>query len=447
MSSDQLWVSIPALMLVAAAGCGGGSSGSGSSGGGPATVNITFSPATPTGVAAQIGSGAFTTETVSSNGLTLSLPSGTTTFAVAYVCNPPAVAFGGQQMIAPYESVVEASTADGTSFTLPCPSNIFGSGLGPSSSAGQTGSLAVNVNASGVPSAASVSAIAENGNSASAWNATTVNASGSFAAPAGSDRVEVFATAYSSNLLGTVVAARAFANQAVPGSLNGGAAVVLGTADETTPKPITFQNVPTGFLPRETYVSFNMGPVNYALGGGTTQYDALPATALETGDYYTLKAAATRALPSSGGPAFPQLAAVAVTANSTSGGPMTFNLPAPWIYAGPTPATWPTFDFSGYTEFAGQSGVYDTGNVYWTTNGGWGNYSVSVSASADYLHGATSLTVPDLSGLQGFLAPPSSGTQVTWIAQIFQNSGGFMQPAQPNSTVPSVLNSGGYNEP
>ncbi|MDE3063938.1 MAG: hypothetical protein KGJ51_12875, partial [Acidobacteriota bacterium] len=212
-------------------------------------------------------------------------------------------------------------------------------------------------------------------------------------------------------------------------------------------KPLTVQNVPTGFLPGLVTVKLNMGPVSYLLGDATTQYDALPATALEGGDYYTLNAAAIRALPSSGGPAFPQLAEVAVTANSTSGGPMTFNLPAPWIYAGPTPATWPTFDFSGYTGFAGQSGVYDTGNVSWTTNGGLGNYSVSVSASANYLHGATSLTVPDLSGLQGFLSPPGSGTQVTWTAQIFQNSNGFMQPAQPNSTVPSVLNSGGYNEP
>ena len=92
-------------------------------------------------------------------------------------------------------------------------------------------------------------------------------------------------------------------------------------------------------------------------------------------------------------------------------------------------------------------GVYDTGALDWTAGGGLNNFSVNISASANYLHGATSLTVPDLSGLQGFLSPPASGTQVTWTAQIFQNSGGFMQPAQPNSTVPSVLNFGGYNEP
>ena len=447
MSSGALWVTLPASILFLAAGCGGSSSGSGSSGGSPTTVNFTFAPATPTVAAAQIGSGAFTAETVSAGGLSLSLPSGTTTFAVAYVCNPPAVTLGGQQMIAPYESVVEASTADGSSFTLPCPSSILGNGLGLSGSTGQTGSLAVNVNASGIPSAASVSVIAENANNSSAWGSTTANASGSFAAPVGNDRVEVFATGSSSNMLGTVVAARAFANQAVPGSLNGGAAVTLGAADETTPEPITFQNVPTGFLPGETYVSFNMGPVSYALGGGTTQYNALPATALESGDSYTLNAAAIRPLPSSGAPVFAPLAEVGVTVNSTSGGPMTFNLPAPWIYAGPTPDPRPTFDFSGYTGFAGQPGVFDTGTVDWTTAGGSGSYSVSISASANYLHGATSLTVPDLSGLQGFLSPPASGTQVTWIAQIFQNSGGFMQPAQPNSTVPSVLNSGGYNEP
>ena len=441
MSSEQLWVSLPALILFLVAGCGGSSSGSGSTVAGPTAVNFTFSPATPTVVAAQIGSGTFSMQTVSSSGLSLSLSSGTTTFAVAYVCNPPAVTFGGQQMTLPYESVVEASTADGTSFQLPCPLGI------PAVSPGQTGTLAVNVNASGIAGASNLFFVAENGGNASEWGASTANASGSFAAPMGSDRVEVFASASSSNFIGNVLAARAFAGQAVPGSLNGGVAVTLGAADETTPQTITYQNIPAGFQAGSAAVTLNMGPVSYPLEDATTQYGALPATALESGDYYTLNGNALRTLPSSGSPAIPQLAEVVVTVNSTGGGPITFNLPAPWIYAGPTPATWPTFDFSGYTGFAGQMGVYDTGALDWTAGGGLNNFSVNISASANYLHGATSLTVPDLSGLQGFLSPPASGTQVTWTAQIFQNSGGFMQPAQPNSTVPSVLNYGGYNEP
>ncbi len=443
MSSCLPRVSVPTLVLVLVGGCGGGSNGSGSPGGGATTVTVTFSPATPTVVAAQIGSGKYTAETLSSGRLSLSLPGGTTTFAVVYVCNPPAVAFGSQQMISPDENVIEASTADGTSFTVPCPANIVGIGTGT----GQTGSLAVSVNASGIPSAASVTAVAENANSSSTWNSTTVDASGSFAAPVGNDRVEVFASASSSGFSERVLAARAFASQAVPGSLNGGIPVVLGTADETTPEPMTFQNVPTGYQPGAATVWLNMGSVRYLLEDATTQYDALPATAMESGDSYTFNAAAVRVLPSNGAPWSPPTAEVVVTIHSTSGGPMMFNLPAPWIYAGPTPAPWPNFDFSGYTGFAGQSGVYDTGTLTWITGGGLGNYSVSISASANYLHGATSLTVPDLTGLQGFLTPPASGTQVTWVAQIFQDSNGFMQPAQPNSTVPSVGNEGGYNEP
>ena len=440
MSSSSLRVFSPALMFLLVSGCGG-SSGSSSSGGGPAAVNITFAPATPTVVTAQIGSGAFTMQTASSSGLSLSLPSGTTTFAVAYVCNPPAATSGSQPVVQPNEYVVEASTEDGTSFQLPCSLGI------PGSSPGQTGTLAVDVNASGIPGASNLYFVAENGSNTSGWPSTTANASGSFAAPAGNDRVEVFASTSSSGFFGKVLAARAFPNQTVPGSLNGGAAVALGSADEATPEPITYQNIPTGFQPGAAFVSLNMGPTSYLLEDATTQYDALPATAMVSGDYYTLTGDAIRALPANGAPQTPPIAEVAVTVNSTSGGPMTFNLPAPWIYAGPTPATWPTFDFSGYTGFAGQSGVYDTGTLTWTTGAGLDNYSVSISASANYLRGATSLTVPDLSGLQGFLSPPGSGTQVTWVAKIFQDSNGYMQPAQPNSTVPSVLNEGGYNEP
>jgi hypothetical protein len=122
-------------------GCGGsgsqGGSGTGGSGSGsPTAVTLTFYEGTPTAVAAKIGSGSFSLQTISSGKLTLSIPSGTTTFAVAYVCTA--------QSFPTYEDVFEASTADGTSFTVPCPAPL------PST---PMGTLTGNVDISGIPGA------------------------------------------------------------------------------------------------------------------------------------------------------------------------------------------------------------------------------------------------------------------------------------------------------
>src|SRR5580698_9742594 len=105
----------PAVVCLIVSGCGGSSSGTGGGGGGgnggggntPTTVTVSFA-GTPSALATQVGSGAFTGATLTSGTLTLSIPSGTTNFAVAYICPD-----GGyiQQV------VYEASTLDGTSYS------------------------------------------------------------------------------------------------------------------------------------------------------------------------------------------------------------------------------------------------------------------------------------------------------------------------------------------
>ncbi len=439
MSSGFLRVSILAVLPVLAAGCGGTVSGSGSSGGSPTTVKMTFTPATPTAVAVQIGAGAYTTQTLSSGVLSFSLPSGTSTYAVAYICTPAALTENGQQYATTMETVVEASTADATSLVEQCFYNLqSGAAALPP---GPTAALAVSINASAIPSAASLLVVATNGKNGTQQSFSTASASGSFAAPQGTDRVEIFVL----DANGSLVAARNVSSQAVPGSLNGGTTIVLGAADETQPKAISYGNVPAQFAPSSTAVFFNMSPVSLGIGPSTTQYPSLPAAAMESGDSYSLYASA--------GPIVHSAIAESVSAfvNSTSAGPATFNFPAPWSYNGPTPAAWPTFDFSGYTAFAGKPGIIYNAGFFWTdgTNGaiGTSQYSVAVFASENFLHGATRLTIPDLSSLPGFFPAPATGADVSWNAGINQSSEDFPLLTLPNSTAIGVEDSGDYTEP
>ena len=130
---------------------------------------------------------------------------------------------------------------------------------------------------------------------------------------------------------------------------------------------------------------------------------------------------------------------------------MTLSFPAPWSYSGPTPTALPTFDFSGYTGFSSKQGVYYNAGLFWTDgmNGtiGTNQFSVGVSASANYLNGSTSIALPDLSGLHGFLPAPSAGADITWPAQIVQSSGSFLSLTEPNSTLSAAGNQGNYTEP
>ena len=181
------------LALVALTGCGGSSGGGsngGSNGGGgggvdtPTVVTITFFDSTPSVVAAKIGSGLFVSQSVSSGKLVLSLPSGTTNFAVAYVCGT-------------FEEVLEATTADGASFTEPC----WGPFKPP-----QTGALTGSVDISAIPEANLVNLAVSNGTDMIQTGVATPS-NFSFGAPAGNDRVEVLALS-SSPGSATLVAAR-----------------------------------------------------------------------------------------------------------------------------------------------------------------------------------------------------------------------------------------------
>jgi hypothetical protein len=192
-------LSLFALTLVLIAGCGGSSGDGASNGGGatPTAVSFSFSGGTPTAVAAKIGSGSFTVQTLAGGKLSLSIPSGTSNFAVAYACTSAASP--------PFQEVFEASVADGSSFTLPCLLSL---------SSGANGTLIGSVDASAIPSANLLKVAVDNGSlEFNAGIPTSTNFS--LSAPSGNDRVEVLAynnVPDGGTSTATLVAAKNFTN-------------------------------------------------------------------------------------------------------------------------------------------------------------------------------------------------------------------------------------------
>jgi hypothetical protein len=431
MSRGIIRLSVLSILLVLLVGCGGSS---GSGGNGPTTVTFAITGA-PTAVATQIGSGTFTAATLSGNSLTMSVPEGTTNFAVAYVC--PGYSDG--YFVEFEEIVVEASTKDGTSFSENCPTNF---------SPGAAGTLTGSVDASAISGASLLNVIAIGSTYGVGESYGSLDTSFSFSAPEGSDRVEVAAyenvvNGYneSSNLL----AAKNFSDVTVPGALNGGNTVVLGASDQVTDEPITYNNVPAGFESPATLVDYMVGNVGGFMiaNAASNTYPALPASAAESGDYYYFGSFTTG--PGSG--ATNGLSEVAVETTSTTGAPISFSFPSAWNYAGPTAATLPSFEFA-YSGFSSTANVCDQADIIWAVPNSDAEDIILVSASNNYLAGSTTLAIPDLTSLTGFLSAPPSQTEILWEAYLDQLNYPCFQPSSPaEATAKIVYNAGNYTTP
>lgn len=107
---------------------------------------------------------------------------------------------------------------------------------------------------------------------------------------------------------------------------------------------------------------------------------------------------------------------------------------------GPTPSALPTFDFN-YLGLTGN----ESASFGWSV----GQYSenfIAITATPAYQNGATTLAIPDLSGVMGFLANPASGAQAVWAAQISQNNTAGSTPGSLTASK-SVQNGGTYTVP
>jgi len=116
----------------------------------------------------------------------------------------------------------------------------------------------------------------------------------------------------------------------------------------------------------------------------------------------------------------------------------------PWSYSGPAPAALPDFNFD-YAGFGSDTGITRSAVI------SWGDLSlstqISLTASASYRSGSTTLAIPDLPALPGFVAAPASGTLVVWAALIEQNNPGIQGLTPANPTITGVENSGRYTVP
>ena len=376
----------------------------------------------PQAVATKTGDGGFVAASLQGNALSLTLPTGTTKYGIAYVCP-----------VFNDEFVIEATTQDAMALNVSCP--------GPSAST--LGLATGSVDASAIAGATNVF-IRANGFGSSLGG---VSGPFSLAVPNGSNDVAFIAT----DSIGNAVGVKIVRGQSIPGAVNGGSTVLLGPEDATTTQPVTVNNVPAGFLaPDGVFAQYHTAngtafPLLLALGiigQLPNTYPAVPATARQSGDFY-LYQSSTRPNP----PDLDQQVGTTLT-TTNGGGPVTMTLPAPWSFAGPAPAALPTFTFD-YSGFSGQPAVSQQATLIWST-GAASRALLNVMATANFQNGATTLTIPDLTALVGFFPPAPSGTQVGWLADIF---GGTVQefifsvtpPA--NGSISFVENRGSYIQP
>ena len=410
------------VLLAALEGCGGNVS---SRAPGSATVvTYTFNGNNrPLVVATQIGTGAYSMATLTSNKLILSVPSGETRYSVAFLC--PSPTFGP---FSNAEYIDQASTLDGTDFTETCAQAPL-----------QGGQAAVEVDASAIPGAEQIFVGSGGGCGAcQTFSGEAFLAVGSYDVPI---------TVYDNGgPYDPPLAARILRDQTIPGALNGGAPVVFGTADEPVPETIVYDKVPDGYSPVGRTVIYNTaGGASVELelnnsGPALTQYVAMPAASYQSGDFYDFLVQASD--PANGG-------TVSVESYTSTAGAQTFTFPPSWAYGGPTAAALPTFNFS-YAGFSGSSNTSYQADLFWDL-GTWipgvaADFdAIHMAASANYQNGLSAMTVPDLSSVQGFLTPPPSGTKVIWSAGVYQGSPLLTSP--PSGTIQGVSTSGSYSEP
>ncbi len=424
----------PAAVGLIVSGCGGssgstGSGGGGGGGGGGTTTTVTVSfTGTPTALATQVGSGSYTAATLTSGKLTLSVPNSTTNFAVAYVCVDSSYTM---------QTVIEASTLDGSSFTAPyCP---------PTATV-PTGTLTGSADASAIGGANFVGVAASNGTPIQLTLITGDSETFSVTEPSGTDRVAVAAYNVSASIplglvsLDTLLAVRNFDGVAIPGAVNGGNTVTLGAADAVTLEPITYKNVPSGFPTPTTSADYEWSDGGQLLlaSDSSTQYPAIPAAATESGDYYSFYSVIETSNGSGGEEG------VSVSTNTTANGPLTLSFPAPWTYAGPAPSAQPVFNMAN-SGITGKTGVTETITLVWN-NSAAGGTSSELIATGNYLNGSTSLSFPAFTGLTGFLSGPPSGSSVVWFADVSESTVASLQTTQ-NGTQTGVENGGSFTVP
>lgn len=408
--------------LLSLAACGGGSGVIKAPPPSNTNVTVTFANNVfPTAVAEKFGDGSWASVAVpTTNPLTVVLPQGTTNFDLAYVC-PDFTLPSPQGLITRIEeSVIQANISDGSAYTASCLDNP------------PTGAVTGTVSASSLAGANSVEIIGAQGSFILSGNSGAVTGT---LATSTKDIAVVALGKPTEPPLGVQI----LRSQSVPGAINGGSPVTLTSANATNLQPLVISGVPMGFTPHYlAYYSTTNGTIVPLVGIGVTpQYAALPSSISASGDFYRLGVFCATGVSGS-------LQQVSTIQSSTSGGAITLNLPAPLTVQAPVPAASPSFNLN-YSGFSGDSAIYDSADIFWQIAST--NYQITVRATQAFQNRSTTLAIPDLTSIPGFLAPPPSGASVGWSVAA---SGGTYLPfvsAPSSGSLSSASDSGTYIEP
>ena len=428
---------LPLSVLVT--GCGGGSTnsglgtggggGTGTGGGGstsqPTAIQVQFtqssginSAAVPASVATQIGSGNWTAATLSNGTLTISIPAGTQNYAFAYVC--PATTYtvyqNNRSYTIPYtlEFIRELTVQDSAG-----PINQSECVGTSTSNTPTTTSVTLSVDASAIPNAHQIEVLSSLG-----WGYLGAN-SGSVSMNLASGTSDFLVCAEDARQ--NVLAVRRLHSQTIPGSLNGGQPVVLASSDETTLEPVTYQNTPANsqtslIADFETssglYVPAFDESTSYQF---VNAYQGMPADVVESGDYYWMLSNAS--VPLNGNSS--ETSAVSSMITTPTTGPFTITFPPPLPTSDANNLsfaanTMPTFNVA-YSGFSNPSLTYfgNGAGITWTqessSNAPQAYFQIDIYTTASYMNGATTLPIPDLSSIPGFIAAPGSGVQLNWF--------------------------------
>ena len=384
-------------------GCGGSSTP-------PTPVALTVVGGPAVAAAAQVNGGTWKALTLSGGSGTFDVPSPTSSYAVAVLC--PVVS--SNQL----EVIIQATAADTPSSTVPCPVTT-------------TVPLVVNYNVSVLGASAQVSVGSMSGGGY--WSGGVGAANLPAVAPGVQD-IAVAAYPITPNVSAVAV-------EVDRGVDVTGAPVTVPTmtaADAAGTAPITVDNIPAGFTNTITAYYVTAGGTAVGINGNNVaSYALVAATVVAAGDYYAVTAEALDASTTH---------AVGVVHSSSTPQSLTLSLPPPLSYAGPTAAARPTFATT-YSGFSGSGTTSLTGILSWTAAG----VNDGIVVTTNYTGNSGQVTVPDLSSVPGFLAPPASGTSVSWGALVSWQSSPYLvliAPLPPNDEAAQfAIATGTYLEP
>ena len=361
-------------------------------------------------MAQQIGPSSWTTASLQNGALKLTVPQGTASYAIAYLC-PTWQGMGPVNG----EYVIEATTKDAPSYSVSCYVN-------PT-----LGTISGSANVSAIANATKFAVFGAQG-----YSSSVTGTSGAFSlqAPTGTNDIALVAYDSSNNVVGIKIVR----NQTVPGSVS--STITLSSNDATSSmQTMADSNIQSGFLPNPAgpyayyYTSNN---TSFNLSTSPTQYPVIPASESQSGDYYYF----------SSNDANGSNQHVWAWQSVTAAGPITLAFPNPMVYVAPAPAKFPTVAVN-YSGFSGASAVSYAASIAWAVNST--DYQITVTATAAY--GATSIAIPDLTSLSGFLPAPPSGSTIYWYAYGYGGTYQTFTPMPSSANIAAVQNTGTYTQP